>query len=257
MTIERVDDAREKGIALGYVGIFLVPILLCTGLAIDLGRGYLVRVALAKAVDAAALAAARNITADSATATAVANNIFNANFPAGFLGVSSVQNPPQLIMTVGSDGSHIITVASSATVPTTFMRIAGPESLRVAASATATRRLVDMSFVMDRSGSLGAAFGQVKEAAKQFVSYFDPSSDRIALITFSDNTVVADAIRPGRGFDLAKIQRDIINAPLGGATATAGAARNRERRSASAIRQRAGGRRATTSRWPRRSARRL
>ena len=43
MIIERVDDAREKGIALVYVGIFLVPILLCTGLAMDLGRGYLVR----------------------------------------------------------------------------------------------------------------------------------------------------------------------------------------------------------------------
>jgi Flp pilus assembly protein TadG len=221
MTIERTDHAREKGIALVYVGVFLVPLLACTGLAVDLGRGYLVRVALARAVDAAALAAARNIAADSSQAQRAANNIFNANFPAGFLGVSSVQNPPQLTMTVASDGSHIITVASSATVPTTFMRIAGPESLTVAASATATRRLVDMSFVMDRSGSLGAAFGQVKEAAKQFVSYFDPSSDRIALITFSANTVVADPMRSERGFDLSSIDSHIDNAVANGATATA------------------------------------
>ena len=221
MTIERADHAREKGIALVYVAVFLVPLLACTGLAVDLGRGYLVRVALARAVDAAALAAARNIAADSSQAQRAANNIFNANFPAGFLGVSSVQNPPQLTMTVGSDGSHIITVASSATVPTTFMRIAGPESLRVAASATATRRLVDMSFVMDRSGSLGAAFGQVQEAAKQFVSYFDPSSDRIALITFSANTVVADPMRSERGFDLSSIDSHIDNAVPNGATATA------------------------------------
>ncbi len=101
MTIERTDHAREKGIALVYMAVFLVPLLACTGLAVDLGRGYLVRVALARAVDAAALAAARNIAADSSQALRAANNIFNANFPAGFLGVSSVENPPQVTTTVG------------------------------------------------------------------------------------------------------------------------------------------------------------
>ncbi len=224
MTIERTDHAREKGIALVYVAVFMVPLLACTGLAVDLGRGYLVRVALARAVDAAALAAARNIAADSSQALRAANNIFNANFPAGFLGVSSVENPPQVTTTVGSDGSHIITVSSSATVPTTFMRIAGPESLTVAASAQATRRLVDMSFVMDRSGSLGGAFGQVKEAAKQFVSYFDPdpNGDRVALITFSANTVVADPMRVSeRGFDPGSIDNHIDSTVPKGATATA------------------------------------
>ena len=224
MTIERTDHAREKGIALVYVAVFLVPLLACTGLAVDLGRGYLVRVALARAVDAAALAAARNIAADSSQALRAANNIFNANFPAGFLGVSSVENPPRVTTTVASDGSHIITVSSSATVPTTFMRIAGPESLTVAASAQATRRLVDMSFVMDRSGSLGGAFGQVKEAAKQFVSYFDPTpniGDRVALITFSANTLVADPMRSERGFDLSSIDSHIDSTVANGGTATA------------------------------------
>ena len=224
MTIKRTDHAREKGIALVYVAVFLVPLLAFTGLAVDLGRGYLVRVALARAVDAAALAAARNIAADSSQALRAANNIFNANFPAGFLGVSSVENPPQVTTTVGSDGSHIITVSSSATVPTTFMRIAGPESLTVAASAQATRRLVDLSFVMDRSGSLGGAFGQVKEAAKQFVSYFDPdpNGDRVALITFSANTVVADPMRRSeRGFDLGSIDNHIDSTVANGGTATA------------------------------------
>ena len=86
MTIERADHTREKGMALAYVGVFLVPLLLCTGLAVDLGRGYLVRATLAKAVDAAALAAARNITADSSQAERVAENIFDVNFPPGFLG---------------------------------------------------------------------------------------------------------------------------------------------------------------------------
>src|SRR6266478_3198576 len=81
MTIDTADRAREKGIALVYVGVFLVPLLICTGLAVDLGRGYLVRATLAKAVDAAALAAARNITA--AEWQPVATRIFDVNFPPG------------------------------------------------------------------------------------------------------------------------------------------------------------------------------
>ncbi|TMB07316.1 MAG: VWA domain-containing protein [Deltaproteobacteria bacterium] len=180
MTIERTDRAREKGMALVYVGIFLVPLLLCTGLAVDMGRGYLVRATLAKAVDAAALAAARNMTADSSQAQRAGNNIFNANFPAGYLGVSP--DPPQIDTDGrGSDGSYIIKVSSKATMPTTFMRIANFETLTVAANAQATRRLVDMSFVIDRSGSLKGKFPQVKQAAKQFMSYFDPTSESIAL----------------------------------------------------------------------------
>src|SRR5437773_9143471 len=106
MTIEKADHAREKGMALVYVGIFLVPLLLCTGLAVDLGRGYLVRVALAKAVDAAALAAARNLKGDRSLALSVANNIFNANFPAGFLGVTA--DPPDVKFDFGADGSNIV-----------------------------------------------------------------------------------------------------------------------------------------------------
>ena len=221
MTIEKADHAREKGVALVYVGIFLVPLLLCTGLAVDLGWGYLVRATLAKAVDAAALAAARNIAADPSQAKRAGNNIFNANFPAGYLGVSPEQ--PDIETDVGPDGSYIIHASSKATMPTTFMRVAKFDSLTVAASAQATRRLVDMSFVIDRSGSLigHGAFPVVKQAAKQFVSYFKPTADRIALITFSDNTVVEDAMWSARGFDPGSIDGHIDLASPGGATATA------------------------------------
>src|SRR5216683_2073571 len=221
MTIERADHAREEGMALVYVGIFLVPLLLCTGLAVDLGRGYLVRATLAKAVDAAALAAARNITADSSQAERVAENIFDVNFPPGFLGVTPRR--PELTITIGPDGSHVIDVRSDATLPTTFMRLARFDSLTVAASAQATRRLVDMSFVIDRSGSLLAAFPQVVAAARDFVSSFDPQSDRIALITFSSGTTVVDEMRQSeRGFDSDHIKMDInsMGTPVGG-TATA------------------------------------
>src|ERR1051325_7962782 len=141
MTTNTADRARKKGIALVYVGVLLVPLLLCTGLAVDLGRGYLVRVALAKAVDAAALAAARNIAGDQARARDIAINIFQANFPAGFLGVSDLKSPPQVDFRVDDKGSNVITVRSNATLPTTFMRVAKFDSLTVSASAVPPRRL--------------------------------------------------------------------------------------------------------------------
>src|SRR5207247_7093577 len=116
----------------------------------------------------------------------IAYNIFNANFPAGFLGVTDLKNPPVVDFRLDSqNGSNIITVKSNATLPTTFMRIAKFDNLTVAASAQATRRLVDMSFVMDRSGSLGSQFPDVQAAADKFVRRFDDQNDRIALITFS------------------------------------------------------------------------
>ena len=220
MTIEKADHAREKGVALVYVGIFLVPLLLCTGLAVDLGWGYLVRATLAKAVDAAALAAANNITGDDPSqAERVADNIFDVNFPPGFLGVTPSR--PILNTTIGPNGSHVIDVKSDATLPTTFMRLASFDSLTVRANAQATRRLVDMSFVIDRSGSLTGAFSQVVAAASDFVGSFDPMSDRIALITFSSGTTVMDQIRSTRGFDMDQIKTHINSTTPDGATATA------------------------------------
>ena len=221
MTTDRTEHVREKGIALVYVGVFLVPLLMCAGLALDLGRGYLVRVALAKAVDAAALAAARTIAGDRTRAEEVAENIFTANFPANFLGVTGLQTPPHLTFEIARDGSNKITVASSATVPTTFMRIAKFDSLTVAATATATRRLVDMSFVLDRSGSLQGVFPDVKQAAETFASYFDPVSDRVALISFSAGTTVEDSMSGARGFNLQAIQSHIAGEVASGPTATA------------------------------------
>ncbi len=223
MTIDTADRAREKGIALVYVGVFLVPLLICTGLAVDLGRGYLVRATLAKAVDAAALEAARNITAaDPSQWQTVATRIFDVNFPPGFLGATRSEpdlHPP----TIGPDGSHIIEVTAKATVPTTFMRLAGRDSLEVTAAGTATRRVVDLALAIDRSASLSNSKDEVKAAAMEFVGKFDHEADRIALITFSSGTTVPVQMRSGgaRGFDLATIDAAIASMPVNGATATA------------------------------------
>src|SRR5216117_3632666 len=123
MTMHR--GRSQRGVAFAYLGITLFALVGFTGLAVDLGRSYVVKSNLSKAVDAAALAAARRIGEGESAATAEATKIFNANFPSGYLGVSSVQSPPQITFTTGSDQAYVMNVSSSAVLPTTFMQILG------------------------------------------------------------------------------------------------------------------------------------
>ncbi len=64
----------------------LTTLLLFSGLAVDSGRAYVVKSQLTKAVDGAALAAARNL--NSGDPKAEAAKVFKANFPAGYLGTN-------------------------------------------------------------------------------------------------------------------------------------------------------------------------
>src|SRR5207244_1989109 len=143
--------------------------------------------------------------------------IFDVNVPNGDLGVDSVQNPPQIDFADAADQSSVITVSSRAVMPTTFMKIAGFADLGISAQSQATRRLVDLSFVVDHSNSLGSEFDQVKAAADQFVSYFDADKDRVALVTFAINTTIMDPINTGgRGFDKSSLLGHISRSSIAG-----------------------------------------
>ncbi len=193
MTMHR--GHSQRGTAFAYIGIAMFALVGFTGLAVDLGRGYVIKANLSKAVDAAALAAARGIGEGESAARALANNIFNVNFPNGYLGVTSVQNPPQIAFSDASDQSSVITVSSRAVMPTTFM--------------------------VDHSNSLSSDFDQVKAAAEQFVSYFDPDKDRVALVMFASNTTIMDPINTGgRGFDKSSLLGHISGSSTGGAVST-------------------------------------
>jgi len=222
MTLHR---HRQRGTALAYVGLLVFVLSMMVGLAVDLGRAYAVRLELAMAVDAASLAAARMIPKGEDVARAEANNIFRLNFPAEHLGVESVSYPPPIQFGVKpsapDEGAHVITVSASASLPTAFMGIAGHEAIAVAASGQATRRLVDMAFIVDHSGSLNAVYPQVQEAANQFIDFFDPDSDRMSLVMFARDAVVADPIEIDRGFNKSSVKGHITSSNSGGETATA------------------------------------
>src|SRR3989454_11292996 len=130
MTMPR--GRSQRGVAFAYLGITLFALVGLTGLAVDLGRSYVIKTNLSKAVDAAALAAARTIGAGQSAARDEANKIFNVNFRNGYLGVTSVQNPPQIAFSVAADDSKMINVSLRAGLPATFMPVFGVRDIKCA-----------------------------------------------------------------------------------------------------------------------------
>ena len=173
MTRQRRTFHSEAGVAMIHMAIYLPMLLLFTGLAVDSGRAYLVKAQLSKAVDGAALSAARNLNGGNPRGEAA--KVFNANFPSDFMGATSVTDPMAAadfyeMHTEEDTGVHIVTIKATATVPTTFMRIGNFNEMTVSSASEATRRLVDLSLVLDVSGSIGPAWPSVRDAARSFLS---------------------------------------------------------------------------------------
>ena len=181
----------------------LTCLLLFTGVAVDSGRAYVVKAQLTKAVDGAALAAARNL--NSGNPRDEAAKIYRANFPVGYMGTTSSTDPAEAGFFTSvvdeATGINIVTVTATAILPTTFMKLGNFDTVTVSSSGEATRRMVDLSLVLDVSSSIGPAWAAVRDAARTFISAFDGAHDRLALLTFSNGARVIDAMPSARGFD--------------------------------------------------------
>ena len=224
MTGQRSIRRNQKGVALIYMAVTLTVLLLFTGLALDSGRGYVVKAQLVKAVDGAALGAAREL--NSGTPRTKAEQVFRANFPTGFLGTSSVTDPPAdpnfySLTTDATTGVNTVTINATASLPTTFMGLANFNTMIVNASGQATRRMVDLSLVVDVSGSIGAQWPTVRDATRTFIDSFDAAHDRMSLTLFSTGAEVDYAMPTARGFNKTAIKAAVPNSLPSGSTAMA------------------------------------
>jgi Flp pilus assembly protein TadG len=216
--LRRSAPENERGFVLIYMSVMLTALLLFTGLALDGGRAYVVQAQLSKAVDGAALGAARML--NSGDPQAEATSIFNANFPVGYMGTTAVMSPPGFQLTPDEpNGRNIVRVWSNATMPTTFMKLGNIFNVTVSAEGEATRRMVDLSLVLDVSGSIGWRWPYVRDASEAFVSAFSESQDRVALMTYSNGARVWDQMRDTRGFDKGSVLNHIPTNLPGGSTA--------------------------------------
>jgi Flp pilus assembly protein TadG len=221
MQTRRSRIANESGVALVYMAVLITSLLLFSGLAVDSGRAYVVKAQLTKAVDGAALGAARTL--NSGDPRGEASRIFNANFPAGTFGTTSNTDPATdpgffSLSTDTVTGVNIVTVTASATLPTTFMRLGNYTQVTVSSSGEAQRRMVDLSLVIDVSASIGSQWTAVRDAARTFIDSFDGAHDRLALMTFSNGASVIDAMPASRGFSKLTLESDVPSTLPGGST---------------------------------------
>jgi hypothetical protein len=164
----------------------MVFMLGMTGLAVDSGRGYLTRLRLVRAVDAAALTGARTLRSGETVAREQATAAAYAN------GVGATLNGVTLDMRVDTDekGESTFEVSAAQTLPTILMRLLGIDHIKP----------VDLVLVIDQSGSLGTvgAWDDLQVAAKEFIRYFDDDLDQLGLVSFQ--TRAANRFQIAHGF---------------------------------------------------------
>lgn len=177
----------------GYVFVFLalamVVLMGLTGLAIDSAVGYVNKAEVAKAVDAAALAGAKNVRAGKSTAEGIAAAISAANGlePDGDENVTITVRDPNV------EGEVEVFARATRRLDTTFMRVLGIDEMTVAAEAEARVPPIDLVLVLDQSGSMvrNGAWKPLQQAAKRFVGMFSDDVDQVGVVHFDGMAEVA------------------------------------------------------------------
>jgi Flp pilus assembly protein TadG len=141
--------AERSGAVMLVFGIFLVPMLLGIGLAIDYSRALKTKQNLAQALDAAALAVGSWADLNEAKIKQKAQAFFDANYSSSNLGTPSSLN------VVVQDGK--ITISATSDVDTTFMKMSGINQMSVGAltEVTLNEKKIELIMVLDNTGSMG------------------------------------------------------------------------------------------------------
>ncbi len=176
---------RRGNIAMIFA-LTLIPVMLVIGSAIDLSRAYIVKNRLGEALDHAALAVGSNHYLTEAEMTTIANDYFNANYPADELGA-----PGALSVTFTPSS---VTISAQADLPTTFMALAGMNNITVASLSEVSldQQSLEVALVLDNTGSMssGGRLDSLKYAAKTFIDmlYVNPAVSagiKVSLVPFS------------------------------------------------------------------------
>lgn len=239
---------RERGMSLLFASVAMVFTMSMVGLSVDAGSVYVIKSGLSAAADAAALAAGRSVVLGNdvataqAAATASAQRFFNANFPNGFMNVSTngMVLTPTFTMSTDSGGNPTGILSVNITVqvqaPTYFMRLLSSPTMTIKAVGTTTRKSLVMVLVLDRSGSMDSrqtSVGTVPASAgttacegmvygaTQFIDMFSPY-DMAGLVSFSTTPTLDYALQSN--FKTSNgIKQAIANIDCGGSTNTTGA----------------------------------
>jgi Mg-chelatase subunit ChlD len=179
----------QRGSVLVIFVLLLMVLLGFTALAAEAGRWYAVRVELSKAVDAAALTAARNISNPYVSLAELVDEVGRENFSPGHLG--SVADSLNFTMT--RPDTKKVKVEGNVNALAMLARVWGIDTVATSSSGVGERNKVEIMMVLDRSGSMsGTPLSDLKEAATSFLSFFTETQeeDKMGLISFATGVTV-------------------------------------------------------------------
>jgi len=176
----------DRGAALLLATVFMLTLFSVIAVAIDFGQAMVLKQKLHNAADAAALAVGSRIDLTEAEANALAHSFIRANYPDLALGTLT-----QFTLTPTADGYNVRVAAS---LPTTFLRVLGRDSLQVAVTSEVTRdlRKLEVVLALDNTGSMTTnnRIGKLRTAATTLVDILFDEADvsphvKIGLVPFS------------------------------------------------------------------------
>lgn len=184
---------NERGAFAVIFAVVLMVLLGFVALGIEAGRWFLVRAELAKAVDGAALEAAKNISNPFVDPLQLAREFGVENFPVGYVGTpSSGAGTVQFTATFVDNDK--ISVTGNTNALAILARLFGVDSVPVSATGIAQKKAVEIMMILDRSGSMGngGKMENLKAAATGFLDFFQDTQDRdkIGLVSFSHNVTL-------------------------------------------------------------------
>ncbi len=182
---------NEKGAIIIAFTIMLVVLIGFLALGMEVGQWYLVRAQLSQAVDAAALAAARNISNPFVNPTTLAAQYGEENFPQGFLGTPD--GGAGAVSFQSTVTGYQISVTGSVGIAPVLSSFFGTSLVTTSATGAAQRNNVEIMMVLDRSGSMsGAPESDLKSAATTFLNFFSATQaqDQLGLISFATSVTV-------------------------------------------------------------------
>jgi Putative Flp pilus-assembly TadE/G-like len=168
----------QRGAVMAIVGLAIIPLFAIIGLAIDTGRGYMLKSKLSYAIDAAGLAGGRAFETDLREDDIMM--FFEANFPPGYMSFELAPGHPDIDI---NDEENTITIEARATIPTYFMSVAGVYDLTVSARTVIQRTLrgMELVLVMDNTGSMRGNGGMaaMKPAAHELIDILYGSRETV------------------------------------------------------------------------------
>jgi Flp pilus assembly protein TadG len=180
--------------------LMVVPLTVCTGLAIDGGRAFLARYELSAAVDAAALAIGSTLD-ENADLNLLAHTFVNANFH------GEHEGPITLELTDVGDEDETVILKGNVTINTYFMPLVGQPTVTVSAESEVKRggNDVEVALVLDITGSMsGSRIVDLRTAASDLVDTVvgdiqTPYYSKVALVPYSNAVNVGTYAAAVRG----------------------------------------------------------